>query len=144
MTEGQNILAVIQRDLQLICGLRDQLGANGFPSLNIARNSEEAVLYLRGVGIYSDRSKSPLPSILILDCDNDDGSDLQVLSWVREQGEFRDLPIILLCGGHHATHHVSCALDHSCFLLERDRLDEVVDGVRNARHGELLSAGAAS
>lgn len=141
--QRQNILAVIQGDLQLICGLRRELEASGFPSLSIARNSEEAVLYLRGVGIYSDRSKYPLPSLLILDCDNDDGSDLLVLSWVREQPEFHDLPVILLCDVRRDSHHVSCALDQFCFLLERDSLDEVVKGVRHARQGELLPAGAA-
>jgi DNA-binding response OmpR family regulator len=127
---GQNILAVIQSDLQFIRSLRTQLECEGFPHLSIARNSQEAILYLRGVGIYNDRTRFPNPQVLILDCQNTDGSDLDVLSWTREQADFKELPIFLLCPEHHRD-HVTCALDGFCFIVDRQKLHELVDGLKN-------------
>jgi CheY-like chemotaxis protein len=136
--DGQKILAVIQADLQLIRSLRTELESHGFFTLNIARNSQEAILYLRGIGIYNNRIRYPLPTSLILDCQNSDNSDLDVLSWIREQPAFRELPVYLLCPEHHHS-HVSCALDPYAFIIDRDRLSELVDALHNAEAMEISS-----
>ena len=130
LMDGKKILAVIQSDLQLIRALRSKLEEQGLPFLNIARNSQEAILYLRGVGIYNNRERYPLPTALVLDCQNPDGCDLEVLSWVREQSEFRELPVFLLCPEHHER-HITCALDRVCFLIDRDNISELTDAFQN-------------
>ena len=66
MTAAQHILAIVQHDLQLIFLLRRCLENHGYPSFSVARNRDEAILYLRGVGIYGNRFKYPLPAALIL------------------------------------------------------------------------------
>ena len=53
--------------------------------LKIARYGNEAILYLRGVGIYADRRNYPLPKLILLDMTNPDGSSMAVLGWIREQ-----------------------------------------------------------
>jgi len=135
--DGQIILAVIQSDLQLICSLRNELEEHGFQAVNVARNSQEAILYLRGIGIYSDRIRFPLPTLLVLDCQSADGSDLDVLSWVREQPRFHELPVFLLCPEHHGP-HVNCALDQACILVDRDNLSELTDALQNT---EIFAVG---
>jgi CheY-like chemotaxis protein len=129
--ERQKILAVVQADLQLICSMRDMLEETGLGKLSIARNSDEAILYLRGVGVYSNRVRHPLPDIVLLDCENPDGSDLEVLSWMREHPEFRETPVAMLASEEHAHVHVSCALDASSIIVNREDLDDLADAVRN-------------
>src|ERR1051325_6614140 len=62
--------------------------------LKIARYGNEAVLYLKGVGIYSDRATYPLPRVILLDLDLPDGSALAVLGWIRQQPYLFGVPIL--------------------------------------------------
>jgi CheY-like chemotaxis protein len=62
--------------------------------LKIARYGNEAVLYLKGVGIYGDRTTYPLPRVVILDLDLPDGSPLAVLGWIRQQSELAGVAVI--------------------------------------------------
>ena len=135
-----HILAVVQSDLQYICSLRASLEDNGFPSFTVARNSQEAILYLRGIGIYQDRFRYPLPRVLILDSQNPDGSDLEVLGWVRDWRGFANLPVIILCQEQHSQAHVTCMLDPAAFLVDRSNRTELVDALRNtASPGTILA-----
>src|SRR5688572_22674571 len=62
--------------------------------LKIARYGNEAVLYLKGVGIYGDRVTYPLPKVMLLDLDLPDGSPLAVLGWIRQQTELAGMPVL--------------------------------------------------
>ena len=126
-----HILAVVQSDLQLICSLRRVLEENGFPSLTIARNSQEAILYLRGVGIYQNRVRYPVPSLVILDSQNPEGVDLDVLSWVREENAFSAIPIVFLCTESHSAEHMACALDPESYIVERGNFRDLIYTLRN-------------
>jgi DNA-binding response OmpR family regulator len=64
--------------------------------LKVARYGNEAILYLKGVGIYADRKNYPLPRIIILDMTIADGSGMTVLGWIRRQPEFSATPIMIL------------------------------------------------
>src|SRR5688500_20151783 len=64
--------------------------------LRVARYGNEAILYLKGVGIYSDRAHYPVPSLIIIDLSLPDGSGLAVLGWIRRQAEFDQVPAIIL------------------------------------------------
>lgn len=125
----QHILAIVQSDLQLIFTLRRFLEANGYPSLSVARNSQEGILYLRGVGIYEDRSRYPLPFVLILDLTNKDPADLEVLAWIRERPGYADLPIVMLCDEKHTRPHINCMLDTNSFLVDRTSLGDLLDAL---------------
>jgi DNA-binding response OmpR family regulator len=64
--------------------------------LRVARYGNEAILYLKGVGIYGDRIHYPLPDLIIIDLAVPDGSGLAVLGWIRRQPEFNGVPVIIL------------------------------------------------
>lgn len=141
MVISQHILAVVQSDLQLIGSLRRCLEVNGFPSLTVARNSQEAILYLRGVGIYEDRFRYPLPAVLILDSLNPGGGDLEVLGWVRENPRYRELPVVILCAERHSAVHVACMLDSGCYIVDRGNFNDLLDAMRTVTLGETLTGG---
>jgi DNA-binding response OmpR family regulator len=64
--------------------------------LRVARYGNEAILYLKGIGIYGDREHYPLPDLIIIDLLIPDGSALAVYGWVRRNPEFAQVPIVLL------------------------------------------------
>lgn len=67
-----------------------------FNPLRVARYGNEAILYLKGVGIYSDRTHYPLPELIIIDLALPDGSGFAVLGWIRRQAQFNHVPIVIL------------------------------------------------
>ena len=88
--------------------------------LRIARYGNEAVLYLRGVGIYSDRRNYPLPTLVILDLTNPDGSAMALLGWIRDHPDFTRVPILILAGPDQSE-QVQNAFDRgaNAFLVSR-------------------------
>ena len=110
--------------------------------LKIARYGNEAILYLRGVGIYADRRNYPLPKLILLDMTNPDGSSMAVLGWIREQPPFLNVPILILAGPGQ-DREVQRALDGgaNAYLVKRDRLVELTSVVQSL---ELLDDRAPS
>jgi DNA-binding response OmpR family regulator len=136
-----HILAVVQSDLQLICSLRRVLEENGFPSLTIARNSQEAILYLRGIGIYQNRVRYPVPGVVILDSQNPEGVDLDVLAWLREGNSFSAIPLIFLCAESHSADHMACALDPESYIVDRANSRDLIYTLRNLLRVQTFPAG---
>lgn len=64
--------------------------------LQVVEHGEAALEYLGGVGECSDRSRFPLPALMLLDLKLPRLSGLEVLSWVRQQPGLRRLPIVVL------------------------------------------------
>ena len=138
---AQHILAIVQSDLQLICSLRRVLETNELHSLTVARNTQEAILYLRGVGIYQNRKRYPLPALVILDSHNPDGVDLEVLGWLRDKNGFSNIPVIFLCTESHLRVHVTCALDPASFIVDRSNLGDLMDAIQSADGTQSFASG---
>ena len=98
--------------------------------LKIARYGNEAILYLRGVGIYSDRTSYPLPAIIIIDLTNPDGSSMALLGWIRDHHEFSKVPILVLAASHQEQ-EVQHAFDRgaNAFLPKRSELGELTQAL---------------
>ena len=61
-------------------------------------NGEEAISYLSGKEPYADRSKNPLPGLLLLDLKMPVATGFDVLAWLRTRSDFKQLPVIILSG----------------------------------------------
>ncbi|MGV3771798.1 MAG: response regulator [Verrucomicrobiales bacterium] len=86
--------------------------------LKIARYGKDAIQYLKGTGLYSDRLTYPLPSIILLDISNPDGSSMALIGWIRDQKPFFDIPIIILAEAEDSV-EIQRALDlgaNACVL----------------------------
>src|SRR4051812_16030564 len=68
-------------------------------------DGEEAILYLSGEGQYQDRTRHPLPILILLDLKMPKVSGLGVLSWLQTRPELARVPVVVLTGS----------------ILERDR-----------------------
>ena len=60
------------------------------------RDGQEAISYLAGEKNYVDRFRFPLPALLVLDLKLPRRNGFEVVSWVREQQKFQDLPIAVI------------------------------------------------
>jgi CheY-like chemotaxis protein len=65
-------------------------------SLVVARDGEAAVNYLAGAGEFQDRSRHPLPTMILLDLKLPRKSGLEVLEWIRSVSELKDMPVVVL------------------------------------------------
>lgn len=65
----------------------------------VCRNPSEAKAYLRGAGMYADREKYPVPTIILTDLRMDHESGMELVEWLREQEPpLRDTKIVILTG----------------------------------------------
>ena len=65
-------------------------------TLHFVVDGQEAIDYLQGSGQYSDRSKHPLPGLLLLDLKMPLMDGFDVMAWLRGQPHFNTLPVVVL------------------------------------------------
>jgi DNA-binding response OmpR family regulator len=63
--------------------------------LQVARDGQEAIDYLRGGGKFAERAKFPLPGLILLDLKLPFVMGLDVLKWVRQQSDLSPIVVIL-------------------------------------------------
>ncbi len=66
--------------------------------LYVATNGSNAIDYLSGDGLYANRNRYPLPSLVLLDLDMPGVTGIEVLNWLRAQPQFEKLAVIVLTG----------------------------------------------
>jgi len=64
--------------------------------LRVVRNGQEAILYLEGTGRYRNRAEYPFPSLVLLDLKMPGVDGFEVLTWIRQQPQFKTLRVIVL------------------------------------------------
>src|SRR5262245_10192846 len=103
--------------------------------VQIVRNGEECMAYLEGVGLYTDRDRYPLPSLLILDLKMPLMDGFSVLSWIRRHPTLSRLRVVVLTASHNIV-DVNRAYDLGANSFLTKTLDvrdfaEQLQGVRN-------------
>jgi len=64
--------------------------------LIVLRDGDAAIEYLQGDGAYADRSKYPLPRVLMLDLKMPKKDGFEVLKWVRQQEHLKEILVVVL------------------------------------------------
>ena len=63
--------------------------------LNVVETGYEAIDYLSGTGAFTDRSRHPLPALVLMDVHIPARTGLEVLKWMRAQPRLRHIVVIL-------------------------------------------------
>jgi CheY-like chemotaxis protein len=61
--------------------------------LQVVRDGEEAIAYLKGQGRFSNRHHFPFPILLLLDLKMPKLNGFQVLEWLRHESNLQHLPV---------------------------------------------------
>jgi CheY-like chemotaxis protein len=64
--------------------------------LQVVNDGQDAIDYLSASGIFSDRTRFPMPCLVILDLKMPRKDGLQVLQWLRQESNCVWLPVIVL------------------------------------------------
>ena len=64
-------------------------------TLHFVRDGQEAINYLEGQDLFSDRNEYPLPMLLLLDLKMPRLNGFDVLEWVRRQKSMRRLLVVV-------------------------------------------------
>lgn len=99
--------------------------------LKSVRDGDEALNYLRGVGEFSDRSRFPLPFLLLLDLKMPATDGFEVLQWLRSQPDFRRLLVVVLTSSNLQT-DVDRAYDlgANSYLVKPVEFNEMVNMIQ--------------
>ena len=65
-------------------------------TLHCVEDGNEAVDWLRGDGKFADRITHPIPDLVILDLKMPRKSGFEVLQWMKESAELKNLPVVVL------------------------------------------------
>jgi CheY-like chemotaxis protein len=66
--------------------------------MEFVKDGQQALDYLDGNGEYADRTRHPLPSLVLLDLKMPRLTGFDVLRWVRAQPAYLRLPVVVLSG----------------------------------------------
>ena len=99
--------------------------------LRIVRDGEEAIHYLGGRDPYSDRSRYPLPSLILLDLKLPKKSGLEVLEFLRAQPSLRQTPVIVLTSSQESSDiQRAYSLGANSYLLKPVGFDGLLEMVK--------------
>lgn len=98
------------------------------------RDGDEALAYLAGVGQYNDRTKYPLPVLILLDLKLPGMTGLQLLQWLRTQKEIRRIPVVVLTMDDSAsTVNAAYDLGANSYLVkpgDPEEIGKIVDAIQ--------------
>jgi CheY-like chemotaxis protein len=109
-----------------------KLGAAG--SVQVARDGQQAIDYLNGTGKFADRSKFPLPALVLLDLKLPRVMGLEVLKWIRKQPGVPRIVIILSASADQGDIAAAYRLGANAFLIkpaEVSKLDELARSIKD-------------
>lgn len=102
--------------------------------VQVVPDGEQALAYLKGEGIYGDRTKYPFPALLLLDIKMPRMDGLEVLSAVRRDPLLKRLVVIFLTSSNQQRDiNAAFDLNANSYLVKpagSDRMTSVFETVR--------------
>jgi len=99
--------------------------------LVVARDGEEALLYLRGEGPYKDKAPDDLPAVVLLDLNMPRMSGLEFLKELRSDERLRLLPVVVLTSSREERDVLeSYSLGANSYVQKPVSFDEFAESVK--------------
>lgn len=131
MLEDQHILLVEDDGNDVLLIQRAFQKAGYKSALKVVRDGSQAIDYLRGIAPYEDRSRFPLPFLMLLDLKMPGTSGFEVLQWVRSLPEYRRLLIVVLTSSNlQADVDRAYELGANSYLVKPVEFEEMVSMIQ--------------
>jgi len=96
MEKKVHILLVDDNQMDVVLTLDAFRVAKLQNKINIAQNGEEALEYLFGRGMFSDREEYPLPALILLDLKMPGMDGFEVLRQIKMTQVLKRIPVVIL------------------------------------------------
>src|SRR5438445_13345475 len=98
------------------------------------RDGQAAIQYLSGEGDYADRTRYPIPFLILLDLRLPKLSGFEVIAWMRDQPELVKLTIVVLTTSDHVPDITkSHELGTNSYLDKTGTFDELVEMLKRIK-----------
>jgi CheY-like chemotaxis protein len=101
--------------------------ANLINPLQVVRDGDEAIAYLKGEGKFSNRAEYPLPALVLLDLKMPRRDGFEVLEWIRRQPGLSSMRVVVLTTSDEMRDiNRAYALGANSFLVKPIKFDDFV------------------
>lgn len=102
--------------------------------LQVVPTGEDAIAYLRGDSPFTDRSRFPIPALMLLDLKMPRKNGFEVLAWIRQHGEFNALPVVVLTSSQESADiNRAYALGANSYLVKPASFLSLVDMINRLK-----------
>ncbi len=111
-----------------ICIMRRAFDRAGITNpLQVVTDGEQAIAYLEGQVPYLDRTRYPLPVVLLLDLKMPKLNGLEVLEWARQRPELEHLTVHVLSASSRAVDVGRASqLGANAYIIKPSRFEDLV------------------
>ena len=100
-------------------------------TMTCVEDGAAAIAYLKGEGKYADRQQYPMPTLALMDIKIPRFSGLEVLEWIRAQGSFKALPVVIFTSSRNLEDiRRAYDLGVNAYLVKSVELQELQDTLR--------------
>ncbi len=93
--------------------------------LQVARDGQQAIDYVRGTGAFADRTKHPFPCLILLDLKLPRKDGFEVLKWIRNQEQSKLVTVVVLTSSSRQEEIDRCySLGANSFVVKPSQLEE--------------------
>jgi CheY-like chemotaxis protein len=91
----------------------------------VLHDGEEAIRYLEGTGEFRDRSRYPIPCMMLIDFKMPKLNGIEVTEWVRHHPALKKLIVIMISSsGLHPDIEAAYEAGVNCYVTKPSRLDQ--------------------
>ena len=103
------------------------------------RDGQAAIQYLSGEGDYADRTRYPIPFLILLDLRLPKLSGFEVIAWMRDQPQLAKLIVVVLTASDHVPDVTKARdLGANSYLVKPGNFEELVQMVKRIKGRWLL------
>src|SRR6185369_16506418 len=103
------------------------------------RDGQEAIQYLAGEGCYEDRTRYPIPFLVLLDLGLPKLSGFGLIAWMRDQPQLSNLIVVVLTASDHVPDVTKARdLGANSYLVKPGNFEELVQMLKRIRGRWLL------
>ena len=103
------------------------------------RDGQAAIQYLSGEGDYADRTRYPIPFLILLDLRLPKLSGFEVIAWMRDQPQLANLVVVVLTASDHVPDVTKARdLGANSYLVKPGNFEELVEMVKRIKGRWLL------